>query len=82
MEDNVFSTGSAQALLSFALKAAELLGENSHLRWREVSENMRCAHFDKGVMRERSTFSGEIISQAEVYLLGYPLESDFRGRCN
>lgn len=74
VDDNAFTNGSAKTILQYAEQAAEILGIEPDQRWGQVADNMRFNYFDDGVIKEHSHYNGEIIKQADVNLLAYPLE--------
>ncbi|HPT03270.1 MAG TPA: glycoside hydrolase family 65 protein [Bacteroidales bacterium] len=74
VDDNAFTNGSAKAILRYAVQAASVLGIASPAEWKEVSGNLRFNYMKNGVMMEHSRYNGEIIKQADVNLLAYPLE--------
>lgn len=71
--DNAFTNGAASLALKYACLAAEICGEKVPEIWREIGENIRVLQFENGVTREHSTYKGEMIKQADVNLLAYPL---------
>jgi len=74
IDDNAFTNGAAKAVLAYATKAALKCGEKPDPQWQEVSDKLRFHQFEDGVTKENSTYNGEIIKQADVNLLAYPLE--------
>jgi trehalose/maltose hydrolase-like predicted phosphorylase len=74
VDDNAFTNGSAKALLNYASKAARILDIGPDPGWREMSENLKFHYFPDGVMKEYEQYDGDIIKQADVNLLSYPLE--------
>lgn len=74
IDDNAFTNGSAITALLDALKAAELLGYHLNNNWKQVAEGIVIHKFKDGITRENRTYSGEIIKQADVNLLAYPLQ--------
>lgn len=73
INDNAFTNGSAKVALKNAVKAAETLGLAPDDRWIDVSENLLFHYMEDGTMKEHSSYDGEIIKQADVNLLAYPL---------
>lgn len=71
--DNAFTNGAASLALKYACLAAEICGEKVPEIWRAIGENIRILQFENGVTREHSTYKGEMIKQADVNLLAYPL---------
>ncbi|GET32093.1 hypothetical protein PbJCM13498_09560 [Prolixibacter bellariivorans] len=74
VDDNAFTNGSAQTVMRYAEKAAELLNEKPNPQWEKVASNLRFYYFPDGVTKEHKTYNGEIIKQADVNLLAYPLQ--------
>lgn len=71
--DNAFTNGAASLALKYACQAAEICGEKVPEIWWEIGENIRVLQFENGVIREHSTYKGEMIKQADANLLAYPL---------
>lgn len=74
VDDNAFTNGSVKTALGYAIKAAALLGVKADPKWNEVAEHLKFNYFESGVMKEHKTYNGEVIKQADVNLLAYPLE--------
>lgn len=74
VDDNAFTNGSAKTVLNYATRAAVVLGINPPAEWKEVADNLRFNFMKNGVMMEHSRYNGEVIKQADVNLLAYPLE--------
>ena len=73
VNDNAFTNGAAITALNYAVKAAEELGVASNPKWQEVANNIKILRFRNGTTKEHSEYNGEIIKQADVNLLSYPL---------
>ena len=73
VNDNAFTNGAAITALKYAVKASEALGLEPDPKWRKVAEKIRISRFEDGTTREHSGYNGEIIKQADVNLLSYPL---------
>lgn len=73
VDDNSFTNGAAICALRSACKAAYVCGELPPAEWKEVADRLRLLTFENGVNREHATYGGEVIKQADVNLLGYPL---------
>lgn len=71
--DNAFTNASAKLALQYAIKAARLCGVKADRQWEKVANGLMIHHFPDGVIRENATYNGEMIKQADVNLLGYPL---------
>lgn len=73
IDDNAFTNGSAITVLQFAVLAAKELNIEPNVTWNVVADNIIIHKFPDGTTREHSTYKGEIIKQADVNLLAYPL---------
>lgn len=73
VDDNAFTNGSAITALQFAAEAASEAGQTPNLEWAEVASKIRILKFPDGTTKEHATYEGEIIKQADVNLLTYPL---------
>lgn len=71
--DNAFTNGAAITALEFAVLAGKELQINTPLIWQEVASKIRILKFKDGTTKEHENYSGEIIKQADVNLLTYPL---------
>ncbi|WP_321281453.1 glycosyl hydrolase family 95 catalytic domain-containing protein [Marinifilum fragile] len=72
--DNAFTNGSVKTVLTFAEKAAGRLGIIPNSMWSEVADGLMFYYTKDGVTKENREYKGEIIKQADVNLLAYPLE--------
>ncbi|MGB5498790.1 MAG: glycoside hydrolase family 65 protein, partial [Maribacter sp.] len=73
VNDNAFTNGAAITALNYAVKASEALGLEPNAKWQEVADKIKILQFEDGVTKEHSFYDGEIIKQADVNLLSYPL---------
>lgn len=73
VNDNAFTNGAAITALNYAIKASEALGMEPDPEWGKVADKIRILHFPDGTTKEHSDYNGEIIKQADVNLLSYPL---------
>jgi len=73
INDNAFTNGSAITVINDAIKAAKILGKGVNLDWKKVADGIVIHKFKNGVTKENKTYNGEIIKQADVNLLAYPL---------
>lgn len=73
IDDNAFTNAAAIRALEYACRAAVICNEPVPEVWKEISRNIRILRFDDGITREHATYKGEMIKQADVNLLGYPL---------
>lgn len=73
VDDNAFTNGSAITALQFANLAAKELGIDPSSDWKTVADAIKIYKFSDGTTMEHSKYKGEIIKQADVNLLAYPL---------
>ena len=73
VDDNAFTNGAAKTVLENAAAAAKAVGVEPNKDWKVVADNLKFNYFDNGIMKEHKTYNGEIIKQADVNLLAYPL---------
>ena len=73
VDDNAFTNGSAKTALLNAVKAAKTLGLIPDRMWTIVASNIKFHYMKDGKMMEHSRYNGEMIKQADVNLLAYPL---------
>ena len=73
IDDNAFTNGSAITALQFANLASNVLNIGADPDWKKVAENIKIHKFSDGTTMEHSKYNGEIIKQADVNLLAYPL---------
>jgi trehalose/maltose hydrolase-like predicted phosphorylase len=73
VDNNAFTNAAAIANLRNATAAAKVLGLNPDPDWQTVEQNIPILKFPDGVTKEFETYQGEGIKQADVNLLGYPL---------
>ncbi|AWX45602.1 Alpha,alpha-trehalose phosphorylase [Flagellimonas maritima] len=73
VNDNAFTNGSAITALQYATEAAKEVGEIANPKWNKVASKIRILKFPDGTTREHASYDGEIIKQADVNLLTYPL---------
>ncbi len=74
VDDNAFTNGSAITALRYAVLAAKEVGEEVDPQWDKVADKIIIHKFPDGTTKENRTYSGEIIKQADVNLLTYPLD--------
>lgn len=72
IDDNAFTNASVIESLKNTIKAATLLGEPVDKRWVEVSEGL-LIHTKNGITQNYKGYDGQMIKQADVNLLAYPL---------
>ncbi len=73
VDDNAFTNGSAITCLRYATLAAETLGISSNPNWNAVADKIIIHKLPDGTTKEHNDYKGEIIKQADVNLLAYPL---------
>lgn len=73
IDDNAYTNGMAITVLRYAAEAARALGLEPDPEWEHVADNIPILAFADGTTRENATYSGELIKQADVNLLAYPL---------
>lgn len=74
VNDNAFTNGSAFTALQIAVKTAVISGVTPDKNWEITAKALKFNYFSNGVMKEHETYNGEIIKQADVNLLSYPLD--------
>jgi len=74
VDDNAFTNGAAKTLLENATSAASVLAIEPEKGWNKVAAKLKFNYFDNGIMKEHKNYNGEIIKQADVNLLAYPLQ--------
>jgi trehalose/maltose hydrolase-like predicted phosphorylase len=74
IDNNAFTNAMAITALRFATQAAKELALVPNPDWEEVAQNIPILKFPDGVTRENATYKGEIIKQADVNLLAFPLD--------
>lgn len=72
IDDNAFTNASAIESLKNTIKAATLLNEPVNPKWIDVSEKL-VIHNENGITQNYKGYKGQIIKQADVNLLAYPL---------
>lgn len=73
VDDNAFTNGAAITTLQFAGLAAKTVGAKPKEIWKTVANGIKIYKFPDGTTMEHSRYKGEIIKQADVNLLAYPL---------
>jgi protein-glucosylgalactosylhydroxylysine glucosidase len=72
VDDNAFTNASAIEALKNTIKAATILNEPIDPKWEAVSEKL-IIHSENGITQNYKGYKGQIIKQADVNLLAYPL---------
>lgn len=71
--DNAFTNAAAITALNYAIEASKIVKRPVDENWREVANNLRILKLENGATKEHETYDGEIIKQADVNLLAFPL---------
>lgn len=74
VDDNAFTNGSAITALQYAAQAAKELGMAADPAWDEVASKIVILKLPDGTTKEHKDYKGEVIKQADVNLLTYPLD--------
>ena len=74
VDDNAFTNGAARRNLRVAALAAAVCGRPADPMWKTVADNLRFITMDNGVTAEYDGYAGQMIKQADVNLLAYPLD--------
>ncbi len=74
IDNNAFTNGVAITSLRYADQAARELDIEPNNDWLHVADNIPILKFADGTTRENRTFEGQMIKQADVNLLAYPLD--------
>lgn len=74
VDNDAFTNGSAIQVLKAAIAAARIVGEAPLPIWKEVSDKLIIGKFPNGTVREHDTYNGEMIKQADVNLITFPLD--------
>jgi trehalose/maltose hydrolase-like predicted phosphorylase len=72
VDDNAFTNASAIEALKNTIKVATILNEPINPKWVEVS-NKLIIHTENGITQNYRGYQGQMIKQADVNLLAYPL---------
>ena len=73
VDDNAFTNGSAKTVLKLASLASRELKIKPDPEWDKVASLIKVLSFPDGTTMEHSKYEGEMIKQADVNLLAYPL---------
>ncbi len=73
IDNNAYTNGMAKLVLAYATEAASILGIAPNPDWAHVAENIPMMTFPDGTTQENATYTGEMIKQADVNLLTFPL---------
>lgn len=72
VDDNAFTNGSVIEALKNTIKAATILNEPVDPKWVSIAEKLMI-HKKNGITQNYKGYQGQIIKQADVNLLAYPL---------
>lgn len=72
VDDNAFTNASAIESLKNTIKAAKILNEPINPKWTLISEKL-LIHSKNGITQNYKGYEGQMIKQADVNLLAYPL---------
>lgn len=73
IDDNAYTNAAAKKALEYATLAAKICGKKAPEIWQKISENLVFAKMKNGVTQEYKGYDGQMIKQADVNLLAYPL---------
>lgn len=73
VDDNAFTNGAAITNLRVATLAAKKINKTPNPEWEMVADKIVIHKFEDGTTKENKNYKGEIIKQADVNLLSYPL---------
>lgn len=73
VNDNAYTNGAVKTALINAIKASKTLGLDINKDWETVALDIKFHYMKDGTTKEHSTYNGEIIKQADVNLLAFPL---------
>ena len=73
VDNNAFTNATAITALRSAAKAARELEYEPNPAWETVADGIPIPEFEDGTTREHDDYNGEMIKQADVNLLSYPL---------
>lgn len=74
IDDNAFTNGAAKRALEYTVKAADVVGVAPDPKWKKIADGLKFYQMSDGTTMEHSKYAGEIVKQADVNLLAYPLE--------
>lgn len=74
VDDNAFTNGAAITALHYAVLSSNELELTPNPLWDEVSKHIKIHKFQNGTTMEHSKYNGDIIKQADVNLLSFPLD--------
>ncbi|WP_144281034.1 glycosyl hydrolase family 95 catalytic domain-containing protein [Chryseobacterium echinoideorum] len=73
VDDNAYTNAAAKKALEYAANAAVIVGKTAPKIWKDISDHLVITKMSNGVTQEYKGYKGEMIKQADVNLLAYPL---------
>ena len=73
VRDNAFTNAAAKVALQNATRAAAISGYTAPAIWKTIADGLKFNYDPDGVTLEYEGYSGQMIKQADVNLLAYPL---------
>lgn len=73
VDDNAYTNAAAKKALEYATNAAVIVGKTAPKIWKDISDHLVISKMSNGVTQEYKGYKGEMIKQADVNLLAYPL---------
>lgn len=74
IDNNAYTNGMAITCLRDAVAAAKELELRPDPAWSQVADNIPILKFPDGTTRENATYNGQMIKQADVNLLAFPMK--------
>ncbi len=74
VNNNAFTNGSVKKVMEYAIQAAQILDTEIPEKWSSLRDHIKIEQFSDGTTKEHSDYNGEIIKQADVNLMAYPLQ--------
>ena len=74
VDNDAFTNGGAIQVLKAAATSAKIIGRKPDPKWMEIADNLVIRRFPDGTVKEHDTYEGETIKQADVNLIGFPLD--------
>ena len=74
IDNNAFTNGIVKTVLRYATLAAKEVGQEADPEWNDIADRIPILKMENGVTKENATYAGEIIKQADVNLLSFPLD--------
>ena len=73
VDDNAFTNAAAKKALEYATLASTICGKKAPEIWKQISDKLVINKMSNGVTQEYKGYNGQMIKQADVNLLAYPL---------